>query len=1231
MWKGIESLDRIVKSKEKIIPKDTEPKNNTIIKKETEIVSKPKKIGYSPDCPIDLEYSSSSDVEEIKLDTHKSSIKNIFFPINKKPQKGIAVKQEKNSDSSISSDQETDTDIIFIQRENMSSPDIDSSEDSCSLINTDFDIIHKKGQNKDQSSQSNDFENKEASEQPQLNDMQSGQIGINDTVIINKVLQQANSQLQSIGIQMNDHELSSSNGRIIYINYINYISGSPKLPNQNDESIGINDGKHFITISNEANASGLELSKNIETIKKLSEINASTELEKEISDATMDKSTIEPQKQAEEKNTMKESTGEPKKQEEDEPIIDLTIETTSETEDIQMKESTVEPPKQIGEDVAINDSTIGLSKEAENVSMDESDIDAITKEAQSMQINPKEKDSNSTQSSDSESGNYKSGSSSVKQKGKTKKKKSEINNFGLVKSVPMATRKFCKDCKVDINVLNNIENRDLVIEIRPTTTSAEKLPSTAITKKKKNRKQPNINAGREYDVSNDNQQNFSEKHQEENTRKEYDNPTDKQQDSSEKHQEKDTKEEYEQSKDEQQNLPDENQGKDIRDERRHSKDERRHSKDERHDLPDGNQDGDSKEEEYEHPNDEQSDSSDENQEEESNEENDNPKIEQKKVRPIILAFSMNNGKRRKQSIANRSYMPSKRYLSHDNLASIPEQSLQAKEDVIVRKKSSFEQMNQFSSDEEVIEKVQTQHLQIVARKDDRNNETSKRGIIELDILKTAEPKPANVPAYRPKYIFQRPNKLSKRTLLKIKSIDTNDSDDADFTDNDDDNDEEFEPSNFDNAESRINIYRDREIRKINGKSTATVKIRGVTFVVPQYNPDLQEKIFDAYKFCPGLDLELVSQFIQSNFAHDIEIPQDFVKRLVYWNQTAIDKRTRSSKCFDESKEVLLNLFPNVAIQYIINSLHINSGLLYKTYRYILKNPPKVYESEPRFYIERMIVTDPLVSIGILNLRFISDPSLIYKNRINRYIPKGTASKQTFQCHCCFTAKSIKEAVSCSAGHMFCTECLFNYIESILAEGRHEIQCLEFGGCDAPIELEDIKDKIPEKTYNRLKQTKIINNAYQSNPNQVLVNCFHCGMPNAYDSKGFINCQYCNKNTCSLCRKDYHPGMSCENAENLNPKTKEAEQMDEAIIRSCSRCHQRFIKEEGCNRMVCPRCKTWTCYWCKKEIPKKVGYNHFWRGEGECPIDMCPLWVNNDQLHQIEAAKAQFDVQQLIDK
>ena len=47
-------------------------------------------------------------------------------------------------------------------------------------------------------------------------------------------------------------------------------------------------------------------------------------------------------------------------------------------------------------------------------------------------------------------------------------------------------------------------------------------------------------------------------------------------------------------------------------------------------------------------------------------------------------------------------------------------------------------------------------------------------------------------------------------------------------------------------------------------------------------------------------------------------------------------------------------------------------------------------------------------------------------------------------------------------------------------------------------------------------------------------------------------------------------------------------MHEFYFRECPNCKTKFFKEEGCNKMSCPKCKTSICYLCKQVVKVRKG-------------------------------------------
>jgi TRIAD3 protein (E3 ubiquitin-protein ligase RNF216) len=170
-------------------------------------------------------------------------------------------------------------------------------------------------------------------------------------------------------------------------------------------------------------------------------------------------------------------------------------------------------------------------------------------------------------------------------------------------------------------------------------------------------------------------------------------------------------------------------------------------------------------------------------------------------------------------------------------------------------------------------------------------------------------------------------------------------------------------------------------------------------------------------------------------------------------------------------------------------------------------------------------------------------------------------------------------------------------------------------------MAELEESVPEKTLMRLFATET-QKAIADAGIKELVRCHKCGFCAEFDACGNLRCPECGSDTCRECGSVAHGGMSCEEFGRIDKGRIVEEKMNEAVVRVCPKCAAQFMKEEGCNKMECPRCHTWICYWYRKEIPKHVGYAHFWRADGPCPLEMCPLWAPTDTLHKLEAARAE---------
>ena len=115
-------------------------------------------------------------------------------------------------------------------------------------------------------------------------------------------------------------------------------------------------------------------------------------------------------------------------------------------------------------------------------------------------------------------------------------------------------------------------------------------------------------------------------------------------------------------------------------------------------------------------------------------------------------------------------------------------------------------------------------------------------------------------------------------------------------------------------------------------------------------------------------------------------------------------------------------------------------------------------------------------------------------------------------------------------------------------------------------------------------------------------------------ESLFNCQnpQCRQVSCRSCREPQHGELSCSQAKaQMTFEHAVEEALSERMVRVCSKCHNRTIKEVDatvryCNKMTCPRCQTVSCFICSAT---PVTYDHFSsRGYGDRNTSgKCALW------------------------
>ncbi|WOO78862.1 E3 ubiquitin-protein ligase [Vanrija pseudolonga] len=222
-----------------------------------------------------------------------------------------------------------------------------------------------------------------------------------------------------------------------------------------------------------------------------------------------------------------------------------------------------------------------------------------------------------------------------------------------------------------------------------------------------------------------------------------------------------------------------------------------------------------------------------------------------------------------------------------------------------------------------------------------------------------------------------------------------------------------------------------------------------------------------------------------------------------------------------------------------------------------------------------------------------------------------------ECGCCFDMEPLSEMVSCDEGHLFCKTCVKSLAESKLGEQLTAISCMDMSGCANLFTEGVLAQVLPTKTlelYHRLKQYKDLEMAEIDG----LESCPFCPYAVVIDNEAekLFHClnTTCLKVTCRKCKRPDHIPKRCEEVEadlKLDKRHAVEEAMSEALMRKCPKCSKPYVKEHGCNKIMCHSCNTMSCYICQKAIPE--GYAHFDQGRpaAERKSGKCRLWDQNE--------------------
>ncbi|KAL2854522.1 hypothetical protein BJX68DRAFT_264427 [Aspergillus pseudodeflectus] len=234
----------------------------------------------------------------------------------------------------------------------------------------------------------------------------------------------------------------------------------------------------------------------------------------------------------------------------------------------------------------------------------------------------------------------------------------------------------------------------------------------------------------------------------------------------------------------------------------------------------------------------------------------------------------------------------------------------------------------------------------------------------------------------------------------------------------------------------------------------------------------------------------------------------------------------------------------------------------------------------------------------------------------------TRTGNLVECGCCYTDAPANRAIPCEGNelHFFCYACIRKSAETQIGLMKYTLQCFDVSGCQASFARPHLKEVLGASMMSKLDSLQQADEIRMAGLDG-LEDCPFCSFkavlaPVEEDREFRCANPACKVVSCRLCKEKTHIPKTCEEArkdKGLSERHEVEEAMSKALIRNCPKCQVKIVKEDGCNKMICPQCHTSMCYVCKKDITKEA-YGHFGRG--------CPQSDNMGRRDQLDVQQAE---------
>ncbi|KAF9883426.1 hypothetical protein FE257_003467 [Aspergillus nanangensis] len=212
-----------------------------------------------------------------------------------------------------------------------------------------------------------------------------------------------------------------------------------------------------------------------------------------------------------------------------------------------------------------------------------------------------------------------------------------------------------------------------------------------------------------------------------------------------------------------------------------------------------------------------------------------------------------------------------------------------------------------------------------------------------------------------------------------------------------------------------------------------------------------------------------------------------------------------------------------------------------------------------------------------------------------------------ECLCCCSEVPFSKSIPCNGpdAHLFCFICVRKLAETQIGYMRYDLQCMDTSGCSAQFRRSYLESAIGSSLLDKLESLKQGDEIQQAGL-EGLESCPCCDYKAIYppvevDREFRCLKPECKVVSCRLCKTASHVPRTCEEAKKdrgLLQRHEVEEAMSDALIRACPRCKVKIIKYDGCNKMICSKCRCVMCYVCRKDITQ-IEYGHFDKAPNFC--------------------------------